>query len=119
VGLIVPNKSSLKEELKQQSIDPSSEEGVQTALTIIKTEIGKYFKDGEFGSLIPERWLPAAVALLEDPFTEENGMINSTLKMVRNKVVEHYKDKLDYLYSPDGKNIDNPRNRSALKHILS
>ncbi len=69
-------------------------------------------------SIIPERWLPATIGILDEPFTEENGMINSTLKMVRAKVVEHYRDTIDFLYSPEGKNIDNIKNHDALSRLL-
>jgi long-chain acyl-CoA synthetase len=68
--------------------------------------------------MFPQRWLPAAVAVLEEGFTEENRMINSTMKMVRDRVVEHYKERLDYLYTPEAKNIVNSMNLEAMTKLL-
>jgi len=41
--------------------------------------------------------------------------MNSTMKIVRGKVEEHYADLLDYLYTAEAKDIANPRNLQALK----
>ena len=41
-------------------------------------------------------------------------MINSTMKMVRGKITEHYREKIDFLYTPDSKDITNEINKKAL-----
>ena len=38
--------------------------------------------------------------------------------MVRAKIVERHKDKIDYLYTPEAKNIVNPENLAAIKRVL-
>ena len=38
--------------------------------------------------------------------------------MVRAKIIERHKDKIDYLYTPEAKNIVNPLNLSAIERIL-
>jgi len=110
IGLIVPKKEALKKYVKESNMDIASDEGKDLALSIIQEEINDFKKGGKFEGQFPERWLPAAVAVLNEPFTEENKMINSTLKMVRGKIVEHYKDWLGYLYTPEAKEINNPKN---------
>jgi long-chain acyl-CoA synthetase len=65
--------------------------------------------------MFPERWLPTAVGICDEEFTIANKMMNSTMKIVRGKVEEHYASLLDYLYTPEGKDIKNPRNLEALK----
>jgi long-chain acyl-CoA synthetase len=62
--------------------------------------------------------LPAAVAILDEPFNADNKLLNSLGKMVRAKIVERYRDKLDYLYTPEAKNIINPGNLAAIKKVL-
>lgn len=42
-------------------------------------------------------------------------MINSTMKMVRGKIEKAYAQRLDYIYTSEGKAIDNPQNIDALK----
>ena len=39
--------------------------------------------------------------------------------MVRAKIVERHKDKIDYLYTPEAKNIVNPPNLFAIKRVLN
>jgi len=44
-------------------------------------------------------------------------MLNSTLKVVRGRVTEAYKERIDYLFTPEGKDIRNPRNRQVVRSI--
>ena len=64
--------------------------------------------------MFPERWLPAAVAVLPEPFTEQNGLVNSTMKIVRGKVEKHYADRIEYAYTAEGKNLLNEKNIESL-----
>ncbi|MDO9681016.1 MAG: AMP-binding protein [Bacteroidales bacterium] len=73
-------------------------------------ELDKYKGRGEYAGQFPERWLPSTFVLADEPFTEQNRMINSTMKMVRSKVEEVYKDRIAYAYTPEGKNIFNKYN---------
>ena len=118
-GLFVPNKSALINELKAQSLKPDTEEGIRAACELLKVEVAKYFKGGEYENVFPERWMPAAVGILDVPFTKENGMINSTLKMVRSKVIENNREFMDFLYTTEGKKIDSSKNRDAIKRLMS
>jgi hypothetical protein len=38
--------------------------------------------------------------------------------MVRAKIIEKHKDKIDYMYTSEGKNIINPENLAAIKKVL-
>jgi len=118
IGLIVPNKSAFNSLLKTSGHKPDSKEAVDIALEKIKDEIKQYFKGGEYENMFPERWLPAAIGILPDAFSEENRMINSTMKMVRNNVVHHYKDIIHFLYTPEGKEIKHKMNTSNMKKLL-
>ena len=63
-------------------------------------------------------WTPASFAILPQPFTEANRMINSTMKMVRHRITEAYADDLAYLYTDEGHRRDNPRNRERLAALF-
>jgi long-chain acyl-CoA synthetase len=119
VGLFVINGAALKAFIKEKGLLPDSTEALDEANVLIGDEVKRYAKGGEFENMFPQRWLPAAVGILSEPLTEENGMINSTLKMVRVKVTEHHQDILDFLYSHEGKLIDNEKNRLAISKILT
>ncbi|MGD2033700.1 MAG: long-chain fatty acid--CoA ligase, partial [Bacteroidales bacterium] len=90
----------------------------EKALLKLNNELNRYRKGGAFESMFPQRWLPVAVGILSEGFTEENRMINSTMKMVRPRITEQYKDLLDYLYSPDAKSITNKRNVIAMRSLI-
>jgi len=114
VGLIVPNKEALRKYLKENNLDFETDKGQELALKKIQLEIDEYKKGGKFEGMFTERWLPAAIAILGEPFSEENRMINSTLKMVRGKIVEFYKIRIDNLFQPDSKDICNHQNKNII-----
>jgi long-chain acyl-CoA synthetase len=113
VALIVPNRDALKRHLKHES---DSDKGRREAVQLVVHEIDKFKSEGIHAGMFPERWLPVAFAILIEPFTEQNHMINSTMKVVRGKVEETYKDTIEFLYTPEGKNSFNKQN---LQHIFS
>ena len=91
----------------------------ETAAEILGGEIDRYRAGGVFGGEFPERWLPAGLAIVDEPFTEQNGLVNSTMKVVRNKVEAHFGDRLDYLYTPEGRSLKNAKNLASLKKIVA
>ena len=115
-ALIVPNKEALKRYVlhKKPHLDWDSKEAKELALEKIQHEINAYRKGGKFEGMFPERWLPTAVALIAEPFTEQNGLVNSTMKVMRAKVEERYADRIEGLYASGAKSIDNPENIAAL-----
>jgi long-chain acyl-CoA synthetase len=114
VGLFVPNMAEIKRQLEKQGITLNSEAGAQKALEMIKQEVDQYKKGGKYENMFPERWLPACIAILPEAFTEQNHMLNSTMKMVRGKITEHYSSEINFLYTPESKNIFNQQNITAL-----
>ncbi len=114
VALIVPNKEALKEYVKLHHLEWSSAEGKKKALELLQKEINQYKKGGDYADKFPERWLPAVIGVLPEAFTEQNGLMNSTMKIVRGKITERYMDRIKYLYQPDGKLIDNEENIRSL-----
>ena len=115
IALIVPNKDALKRKLSFNNLTLDTEEGRKAALKKMEEELNKYKKGGEFEGMFPERWLPSTFAILPEPFTEQNQMINSTMKMVRGKIEKAYADRIDYLYTSEGKQILNEKNLECIK----
>jgi long-chain acyl-CoA synthetase len=114
-AVLVPNRDQLLRTLKSRGLDLSSEEGRKAALEILDAEVGRFKKGGEFEGMFPERWLPSCFAVLAEPFTEQNQMINSTMKMVRGKIEKAYAARIAYMYTTEGKKLLNPQNLDALK----
>lgn len=114
IALIVPNKENLRRKLQHLGLTLDTEEGKKAALEKLEKEIAKYKRGGEFEGMFPERWLPSAFAVLPEPFTEQNQMINSTMKMVRGKIEKAYADRIEYVYTAEGKQTLNAKNLASL-----
>lgn len=117
VGLIVPDRSYIKKWAKENSVNLENKEGQIKLLEKIQSEINEYQKGGKYESMFPHRWLPVAVGILDEPFSEENRLMNSTMKMVRNKVVEFHQLRLDALHKPEGKIIANTLNLNSISKL--
>ena len=118
VGLIVPNFPRLLRKVDSLNQKITTDEGLETAVKIIINEINRFKKGGKFDKMFPERWLPATFTILEEPFSESNKLINSTMKMVRGKIEEKYSDRINYLYSAEGKNNIIENNKKYLSSYL-
>ena len=114
IALIVPNKENLRRKLQHLGLTLDTEEGKKVALQKLEKEIAKFKRGGEFEGMFPERWLPSAFAVLPEPFTEQNQMINSTMKMVRGKIEKAYADRIEYVYTAEGKQTLNEKNLASL-----
>lgn len=118
-ALVVPSKDALKRALNEKGVTIDSHEAAKEVINIINQEISKFKPGGEFGDMFPDRWLPSTFAILDEGFSEQNGLINSTMKVVRGKVETKYKDRLDLLYTPEGKNIHNQPNIKSVLQLLN
>ena len=116
VVLVIPDKAALADAVKKDGLDPASEEGRRAMLKIIQGEVDSYRPGGKHAGMFPEKWLPAAIIVGETPFTEQNGMLNTTMKMVRGKVEQFYADRIEYAMTPEGKQLFNEKNLEALKN---
>ncbi len=113
MALIVPAKDVLREYAQYKGVDPDSLEGKKLMLKKIQREVNEYRKGGKHYGEFPEMWLPAALAILPEAFTEQNHLVNSTMKIVRGKVEQYFQDRIDYAYTPEGKDLYNPKNLAA------
>ncbi len=114
-AILVPNGEAIGRELDRRGV---KEEGrAEAAADLLEGEIARYRTGGTFAGEFPERWLPAGLILVDEHFTEQNGLVNSTMKVVRGKVEEHFRTRIDYLYTPEGRNIRNSENLASLRKI--
>jgi long-chain acyl-CoA synthetase len=117
VALIVPNQHALKIYLEEKNLTADSDEGKKAVITLIENEVNEYRPSGKYGSMFPQRWLPVAIGILEESFTEDNGLMNSTMKIVRGKIMEKYQNLIEYLYTPDAKVVTNERNTEQVEKM--
>ena len=116
-AIVVPNRDALCRTLAERNV--SAEERAAAAAEIIGAEIEKYRTGGIYGEEFPDRWLPAALAIVDEAFTEQNGLVNSTMKVVRGKVEEYYKGRIDHMYTPEGKTLKNEKNIESLSKLVA
>jgi long-chain acyl-CoA synthetase len=114
IVLVTPNKEALKAYAKELGLDPSTREAKEKMLELLQDEVNMYRKGGRLFGAFPERWLPAAVCVLPEPWTEQNHFLNSSMKVVRGRVEEAYKTHMEFAYTPEGKNIINEMNLASL-----
>lgn len=113
MALVVPNKDTLRELVKGKGLDPASDEGKRAMLQKIQDEVNEY-RNGKFAGIFPEMCLPKAIAVLPEEFTEQNQLLNSSMKIVRGRVEERYADRIKYAYTAEGKELVNEKNMASL-----
>ena len=119
IMLLYPNKEVVNTYISENNIDINSQEGQESILKLIEGEINEFKAGGKYEDMFPQRWLPSRIGILEEGFTQENHLLNSSVKMVRGKITEQYNEFIEYLYTPEAKNICNIKNIEAISSIFS
>ena len=114
IALVTPNKEALKAYAKELGLDPATREAKEKMLEKIQDEVNAYRKGGPHEGAFPDRWLPAAICVLPEPWTEQNHFLNSSMKVVRGRIEEAYKKHMEFAYTPEGKVVVNEMNLASL-----
>ena len=109
-ALLTLNKIHVSEWMKNEKVNSSKE-----ILDQIRKEMLLFNDQPEFKGKFPNKWIPSNFQILEEEFSEDNKMINSTLKMVRHKITETYQDRLDVMYSENAQK----KSLEANLHVVS
>jgi long-chain acyl-CoA synthetase len=105
---------TLQEELVRTIIEREGirdEKGLLKSLEAVLRSYEKVAKES-----IPNQWIPAHFAIIGKPFSEEDGLVNSTMKLVRYKVIETYRGRIDQMYESD--QINERKNLEVLKELF-
>lgn len=86
------------------------------ALEALHSEFEAWRKAGEGAKTIPPSWRPTVFEVIPKTFSEEDQLVNSTMKLVRYKVVEFYAERIEAMYKD--LNVQNDRNLSAMKELF-
>lgn len=93
-------------------------QNAEMLLSEIKNSFYSFKNETEYQNVFPEKWIPTFFRILQEPFTEQNFMINSTMKMVRYKIVENYKNVIEEMYNENARNLTNSQNIEVLKKLF-
>ncbi|MFA7671732.1 MAG: AMP-binding protein, partial [Sphaerochaetaceae bacterium] len=105
---------TLQHEVVKQLIEDKKITNAEDALTFIIENLKSY--EPEAKNLIPDQWIPARFALIAKPFSEEDGLVNSTMKLVRYKVIEAYKERINQMY--ESNELNNQLNLEVIKELF-
>jgi len=89
----------------------------EALLPALKEELYRFRKDPR-AKKVQATWIPAVCQIVPEAFSEKNGTVNSTLKMVRHRIAEVHADLIEYSYSPQGSTFENARNLEALRTLF-
>ncbi len=114
-AIIVPNFTEIEKHIRHKHPHISDQEFPQQAVLLIKHAINQYNHGGHYQHMFPKRWIPSTFALVAEEFTEQNHMINSTMKMVRPRITQTYQKRIDYMFTAEGKEVVNEANLEVFK----
>lgn len=112
-ALVVPDADAVK---KYLASNPDA--GVEDVLKLFADFLQTFRTDEELKRRFPSNWVPPTFMLLDEAFSEQNGMINSTMKLVRYRVIEKYRDQLEYMFSDEGDRYSNEKNRKTVQKLF-
>lgn len=117
-AVITVNTGALKEAVTTAGLSSGGDEAtrIDAVLAMIRDDLLAFTAHKDYSTL-PAQWRPASFALIAQPFDESNGLINSTLKLVRHKVCEVHKDRIDELYTTGTADPFSRGNRQAVREL--
>jgi long-chain acyl-CoA synthetase len=116
-ALFTVNAEELRAAVKEQGLSAKSDGDLDKIIGLIRDDVSAFAKHPDYSG-IPAQWRPASFAILPGLIDESNGLINSTMKLVRHKTRDFYRARIDELYSGGSPNPLLPGNRQALQTIL-
>ena len=117
-ALFTVNTEELKAEAKRQGFDTASDQDLDKIIGLLRDDISNFAKHPDYSG-IQIQWRPASFAIIAGVFEESNGLINSTMKLVRHKVRDLYKSRIEEIYAKGSADPLVPGNRDALRNILN
>lgn len=113
-ALLVPDPEAIKA-YRKRNPHPKPDE----ILELFQEALTRFRDDADLKERFPSQWVPSSFLLINEPLSLENGFLNFTSKMVRHKIAEAYQEGIDYLYSDEGREYTNPRNRQAAEKLIT
>jgi long-chain acyl-CoA synthetase len=114
IVLVIPNKDAMNRWLKENNIEKGTDEAKTGVLKELERQVAEFRTGGRYAEVFPQRWMPAAIGILPEPFSQENHQLNSLNKLVRGRVTDAYAERMKYMYTPEAKNIINDQNVQSL-----
>ncbi len=88
-------------------------------LEVVTDSFFSFTHDFSYKNSFPRQWIPSVFHIAPEPFSEQNGMVNSTMKIMRFKVIANYKEAIDRMNTVDGKAENQKINIATLEKMIS
>ncbi len=85
----------------------------EEVLALVREEFYRFKTDHKAKKVQPA-WVPATFMLVPAQFSDKDGTVNSTMKLVRHRVATLYRDLIEYAYTPEGGKPENERNLAVV-----
>ncbi|MEN8138117.1 MAG: AMP-binding protein [Bacteroidota bacterium] len=93
-------------------------EDAHALYSMIEREVKSFKQDPVYKAKFPNKWMPSLFIIAPEIFSEDNKMVNSTLKMVRYKIEEAYEVDINDMYKPSGLEFTRIKNVSTLDKMF-
>ena len=112
-ALVTLNREAVEKRIAKKKLSSAQE-----LLDELRASFYRFKNEETYRNRFPEQWIPATFQIVEDQFTEENKLVNSSMKMVRFRIIETYRDLLDRMFAEDGPDYRNDRNVAAVEGMF-
>jgi long-chain acyl-CoA synthetase len=117
VALVAPEPNAIRDFMASRGITGGTAAELDQVLEAMRGHLMRYRKDPALTSQFVSTWTPKTFALVPEAFSEENGMMNASMKIVRRKILARYGERLRRLYGPEEDPL-NGANREVLRSWL-
>ena len=87
-------------------------------LDVVRKSFLAFVDDYTYKDMFPKQWIPSVFHIVAEPFSEQNGLVNSTMKIIRYKVLGKFKDVFVQMTTPEGKAENEKENLKVLESYL-
>ncbi len=89
----------------------------EAILALVKEEFFRFKTDAKAKKVQPA-WIPATFMIVPGQFSDKDGTVNSTMKLVRHRVSVLYGDLIEYAYTTEGSHPENARNLAVVAALI-
>ncbi len=90
----------------------------QSLLVRLSEEFNRYKGDPK-AKKVQTAWAPAVFQIIAEGFSDKDGTVNSTMKIVRHRIAQVHKEAIEYSYTPEGSKTLNDRNLRVLRTVYN
>lgn len=112
-ALITLNTGRVEHLIREKQLDSA-----EALWPYIQASFYNFKQHDDYADKFQSMWIPSQFRIIEEPFSEQNQMINSTMKMVRYKITNSYQSVLDSMYEAGNQAATLKANKASLQKLF-